>query len=226
MIAFSIFALLLRLLGTLGGVSRRATPTEPTPPDRMRSAEAMRSAEPARTHRQGEGPDDGPDDGLVDEPEEHPESLTAVLDPAAEEYLAWLADHHWPADEYLELERGWEVDRGRQAGWGWQIDRGRQADRGDWPAGLGPYEPAPIRSTCPQCLRHSDDVWPCWTCGRMLHSACGHGLRRRPVRRPYRTRDMSAEAAVTAEWICTDCSCVVGLDVERGDDRRGGDADS
>jgi len=144
-----------------------------------------------------------PDDG----PGEHPESLTAVLDPGAEEYLAWLADHHWPFDEYLELERDWLPDGDRQ------VDL-------DWQTGLEAYEPAPVQSTCPRCLRHSDDVWPCWTCGRLLHSACGHGLRRRSVRRPYRTRDMNAEA-VTAEWICTDCSCVVGLDVERGDDRPG-----
>ena len=31
--------------------------------------------------------------------DEHPESLTAVLAPGEEEYLAWLADHHWPGDE-------------------------------------------------------------------------------------------------------------------------------
>ncbi|MGH3390386.1 MAG: hypothetical protein ACRDOO_16080, partial [Actinomadura sp.] len=172
------------------------------------AAEPARCAEPPRAARP---------DG---EPEEHPESLTAVLDPAAEEYLAWLADHHWPFDEYLDLERGWRSDVDRHAARGGQTDLDRQVDR-DCQAGLEAYEPAPIRSTCPQCLRHSDDVWPCWTCGRLLHSACGHGLRRRSVRRPYRTRDMNAEA-VTAEWICTDCSCVVGLDVERGDDRPGG----
>lgn len=34
----------------------------------------------------------------------HPESMTAELDPADEEYLAFLADRLWPEDEYLELE--------------------------------------------------------------------------------------------------------------------------
>lgn len=44
---------------------------------------------------------------------EHPESLTTVLGPGDEEYLAWLADHHWPGDEYLDLEQEWlnEIDR-------------------------------------------------------------------------------------------------------------------
>jgi hypothetical protein len=204
MIAFTLLALLLRLLGTLGGASGRprARGSTPAPP----RAEPARCAEPARAARP-DGDPDTPRSASDDGPAEHPESLTAVLDPGAEEYLAWLADHHWPFDEYLELERGWLPDSDRQ------VDL-------DWQTGLETYEPAPVRSTCPRCLRHSDDVWPCWTCGRLLHSACGHGLRRRSVRRPYRTRDMNAEA-VTAEWICTDCSCVVGLDVERGDDRPG-----
>ena len=39
--------------------------------------------------------------------DEHPESLTTVLGPGDEEYLAWLADHHWPRDEYLDLEHDW-----------------------------------------------------------------------------------------------------------------------
>ncbi|QFG26043.1 hypothetical protein [Actinomadura sp. WMMB 499] len=34
----------------------------------------------------------------------HPESMTAELDPADEEYLACLADTLWPEDEYLEPE--------------------------------------------------------------------------------------------------------------------------
>ncbi|TDE11915.1 hypothetical protein [Actinomadura sp. 6K520] len=34
----------------------------------------------------------------------HPESMTAELDPADEEYLAFLADALWPDDEYAELE--------------------------------------------------------------------------------------------------------------------------
>ncbi|RKS74350.1 hypothetical protein BZB76_2861 [Actinomadura pelletieri DSM 43383] len=34
----------------------------------------------------------------------HPESMTAELDPADEEYLAFLADRLWPDDEYLEPE--------------------------------------------------------------------------------------------------------------------------
>ncbi len=40
----------------------------------------------------------------------HPESMTAHLAADAEEYLAWLADHHWPDDEYLDLERDWRSD--------------------------------------------------------------------------------------------------------------------
>ncbi|MCP2339532.1 hypothetical protein [Actinomadura rupiterrae] len=35
-------------------------------------------------------------------PPVYPESMTAELDPGDEEYLAWLADHLWPEDEYLE----------------------------------------------------------------------------------------------------------------------------
>ncbi|GAA4152156.1 hypothetical protein [Actinomadura keratinilytica] len=42
--------------------------------------------------------------GGPDGPGGHPESMTAVLDPADEEYLAWLADHLWPEDEYLDAE--------------------------------------------------------------------------------------------------------------------------
>ncbi|WP_067831497.1 hypothetical protein [Actinomadura kijaniata] len=34
----------------------------------------------------------------------YPESMTAELDPGDEEYLAWLADHLWPEDEYLDVE--------------------------------------------------------------------------------------------------------------------------
>jgi hypothetical protein len=34
----------------------------------------------------------------------HPESMTAELDPADEEYLAFLANELWPEDEYLEPE--------------------------------------------------------------------------------------------------------------------------
>ncbi|GAA4238007.1 hypothetical protein GCM10022254_52170 [Actinomadura meridiana] len=37
-------------------------------------------------------------------PADHPESMTAELDPADEEYLACLADALWPDDEYLETE--------------------------------------------------------------------------------------------------------------------------
>jgi hypothetical protein len=130
------------------------------------------------------------------EPDGHPESLTATLEPAAEEYLAWLADHHWPNDEYLELER--DVEPGLAPS-------------------TPPYEPRPSEpSACPRCLCPGEDVWPCRTCARLLHSACGHGMRRRPVSPPYRTRDMQSEAVI-AEWICTDCSSVVALDVDRGE---------
>ncbi|MCW2899468.1 MAG: hypothetical protein JWO67_1733 [Streptosporangiaceae bacterium] len=121
------------------------------------------------------------------------ESLTASLEAGAEEYLAWLADHHWPGDEYLDLERDWRAESGAAE---------PAADH----AGAG-------RSACPGCLGPSKDVWPCRTCGRLLHHACGHGMRRRLVRRPYRTRDMDSESVI-AEWVCTDCAAVVALDVD------------
>ncbi|GAA2073363.1 hypothetical protein GCM10009780_06540 [Actinomadura alba] len=140
---------------------------------------ARQGAEPTRTRER---------DG-------HPESLTATLEPAAEEYLAWLADHHWPNDEYLDLEHDWEFG----------LDTtGPPAER-----------PSAEPSACPRCLRPDEDVWPCRTCARLLHSACGHGMRRRLVFPPYRTRDMQSEAVI-AEWICTDCSSVVALDVDHG----------
>ncbi|MFG2000888.1 hypothetical protein ACGFNU_17255 [Spirillospora sp. NPDC048911] len=124
----------------------------------------------------------------------HPESLTAVLEPGAEEYLAWLADHHWPADEYLELEIEW---------------------RGE----LGTLEAPDLTEAppCPQCRRRREDVWPCPQCGRLLHSSCGHGMRRRQVEQPYRTHGTNSEAVI-AEWLCTGCTSVVGLDVDRGDE--------
>ncbi|MGH3239650.1 MAG: hypothetical protein ACRDNL_04665 [Spirillospora sp.] len=46
-------------------------------------------------------PDPPPRDAF---PAVHPESMTAELDPADEEYLAFLADALWPDDEYLEPE--------------------------------------------------------------------------------------------------------------------------
>ncbi|RAY10693.1 hypothetical protein DPM19_34115 [Actinomadura craniellae] len=109
-------------------------------------------------------------------PNRYPESMTAVLDPADEEYLAWLADYHWPGDEYLD-----------------HLDSALN---------------------CPRCDRLDDDVWPCRTCGRVLHAECGLGMRRRPVKQRYRTRDMPGSEAVVAEWICIDCSSVVGLDID------------
>jgi hypothetical protein len=63
----------------------------------------------------------------------HPESMTAHLAAGAEEYLAWLADHHWPDDEYLDLERGWRSD----------LDP------------FGTYEDGPM---CPGCHRPGHDV--------------------------------------------------------------------
>ncbi|MGH3242497.1 MAG: hypothetical protein ACRDNL_19125 [Spirillospora sp.] len=131
---------------------------------------------------------------------EHPESLTAVLGPGDEEYLAWLADHHWPGDEYLDLEHDWLGDT-------------EPADHAGPHAGpyAGPYE-SPL---CPRCDQRCEDVWPCPTCGRMLHSSCGHGMRRRRVDRPYRTRGTNPEAVI-AEWICMGCASVVGLDVDHG----------
>ncbi|WP_207945296.1 hypothetical protein [Actinomadura rubrisoli] len=131
-------------------------------------------------------------------PDVHPESLTAVLDPGDEEYLAWLADHHWPADEYLDLEHEW---RG-------ELDHGEPAEH---------YE-SPM---CPQCNQRREDVWPCPKCGRLLHSSCGHGMRRRWVERPYRTHGTNPEAVI-AEWICIGCTSVVGLDVDHGDEPDGG----
>ncbi|MFB4307535.1 hypothetical protein [Actinomadura sp. GTD37] len=129
---------------------------------------------------------------------EHPESLTTVLGPGDEEYLAWLADHHWPRDEYLDLEHDW-LD---------ELAFGEPAGR---------YE-APL---CPRCDLRREDVWPCPTCGRLLHSSCGHGMRRRAVDRPYRTHATNSEAVI-AEWICTGCASVVGLDVDHGDEPDGG----
>ncbi|WP_243722630.1 hypothetical protein [Actinomadura sp. 7K507] len=129
--------------------------------------------------------------------EEHPESLTAVLGPGDEEYLAWLADHHWPGDEYLDLEYEW-------------IGESEPADPD------GPY-PSPL---CPHCNLRREDVWPCPTCGRLLHSSCGHGMRRRRVDRPYRTHGTNSEAVI-GEWVCTGCTSVVGLDVDHGDEPDG-----
>jgi hypothetical protein len=52
------------------------------------------------------------------EPRGHPESMTAVLDPGDEEYLAWLADQLWPEDEYMDLELG---DGEEEAGGGLRL---------------------------------------------------------------------------------------------------------
>jgi hypothetical protein len=122
----------------------------------------------------------------------HPESMTAHLAADAEEYLAWLADHHWPDDEYLDLEHDWRVD----------LDPLRAYD-----------EPV-----CPGCRRTGHDVWPCHECGLMMHSTCGYGMRRKKISKPYRTRDMGAESVI-AEWLCERCASVVGLDVDRGDEK-------
>lgn len=120
----------------------------------------------------------------------HPESMTANLAADAEEYLAWLADHHWPEDEYLDLERGWRHE-------------------------IDPYDDRPV---CPGCRQPGHDVWPCHECGLMMHSSCGYGMRRKKIAKPYRTRDMGAESVI-AEWLCNRCASVVGLDVDRGDER-------
>ncbi|MFC5181339.1 hypothetical protein [Actinomadura harenae] len=123
----------------------------------------------------------------------HPESLTAELEPAAEEYLAWLADHHWPADDYLDLEQQWRHE-------------------------LGLLDLTEVPH-CPSCRLRREDVWPCPRCGRLLHSSCGHGMRRRQVNQPYRALGLGSEPeAVVAEWICTGCASVVGLDVENDSD--------
>ncbi|WP_246179199.1 hypothetical protein [Actinomadura decatromicini] len=130
--------------------------------------------------------------------EGHPESLTAVLGPGDEEYLAWLADHHWPGDEYLDLEHEWA----------------EELEHAETP---GCY----VSPQCPQCNLRREDVWPCPNCGRLLHPSCGHGMRRRQVERPYRTHATSSDAVI-AEWICTGCTSVVGLDVDHGDEPDGG----
>ncbi|MFC4909908.1 hypothetical protein [Actinomadura gamaensis] len=123
----------------------------------------------------------------------HPESLTAELEPGEEEYLAWLADHHWPADDYLDLEQQWRHELGL-------------LDLSEVPH-------------CPSCLLRREDVWPCPRCGRLLHSSCGHGMRRREVARPYHALGLGDDPeAVVAEWICTGCASVVGLDVENDSD--------
>jgi hypothetical protein len=119
----------------------------------------------------------------------HPESMTAHLVGGAEEYLAWLADHHWPDDEYLDIEQEWRSE----------------LEDGSCPM-------------CPGCQRPGPDVWPCHECGTLVHAGCGHGMRRTKIARPYRTRDMGSELVV-AEWRCKRCASVVGLDVDRGDDR-------
>ncbi|GAB3981544.1 hypothetical protein GCM10029978_082770 [Actinoallomurus acanthiterrae] len=54
----------------------------------------------------------------------------------------------------------------------------------------------------------------------MVHSTCGHGMRRRKIAKPYRTRDMDSESVV-AEWVCCRCASIVGLDVDRGDEETG-----
>jgi hypothetical protein len=124
----------------------------------------------------------------------HPESMTANLPADYEEYLAWLADHHWPDDEYLDLERDWRSD-------------------------LDPLDAHPIDGpTCPGCGRPGRDVWPCHECGMLMHSSCGHGMRRKKIARPYRIRDMGSELVI-AEWRCNRCTSVVGLDVDRGDEK-------
>ena len=123
----------------------------------------------------------------------HPESMTASLAADAEEYLAWLADRAWPDDEYLDLEREWRME-------------------------MDPLGYAEEPPTCPGCMRPGDDVWPCHECGLLMHSTCGYGMRRKKITRPYRTRDMASEIVV-AEWRCNRCTSVVGLDVDRGDER-------
>lgn len=139
------------------------------------------------------------------EPDVYPESLTAVLGRDEEAYLAWLADHHWPDDEYLALEEDWAADAAPE----------------------GPVAPAPPASSlspadCPRCRQPADDAWPCHTCGRTLHASCGLGMHRRRLDRPYRTPDMRDES-VTAEWVCTGCRTVIGLDVEHDGGEAGGE---
>jgi hypothetical protein len=173
----------------------------------------------------------------------HPESLTATLDPDSEEYLAWLADHHWPCDEYLDLELEWRNELAvtelpdvpglpghpgllghpglpeHSAGLsGLPGHPGLPGHQGlaDLHGPLDPAEPYEI-PLCPHCRQRREDVWPCPQCGRLLHSSCGHGMRRRRLAHPYRTHASDHEAVV-AEWICTGCLSIVGLDVDHGDE--------
>ncbi|MFI6516744.1 hypothetical protein ACIBF1_14380 [Spirillospora sp. NPDC050679] len=168
-------------------------PTSEHPGSEHPPLEYPAAAHPAPA-RSASAPPDSSDSGAPG----HPESLTAVLEPEAEEYLAWLADYHWPADEYLELEEHWRHE----------LD----------PSGTP--DPAEI-PLCPQCRLRREDVWPCPHCGRLLHSSCGHGMRRRRVERPYQTW-MTDSEAVVAEWLCTGCASVVGLDVGHDDEPGGG----
>ncbi|HEY8480988.1 MAG TPA: hypothetical protein VIL71_14275 [Spirillospora sp.] len=64
------------------------------------SSGALRTEIPAAEDvPDGSVPADPPPSGAV-----YPESMTAELDPADEEYLAFLANQLWPNDEYAELE--------------------------------------------------------------------------------------------------------------------------
>ena len=110
----------------------------------------------------------------------------------AHKVLDRLASEDPQAATYLDLERGWRVD-------------------------IDPFsvDDEPI---CPGCHRPGHDVWPCHECGLMMHSSCGYGMRRKKIAKPYRTRDMGSESVI-AEWLCERCASVVGLDVDRGDER-------
>src|SRR5690606_41360117 len=102
----------------------------------------------------------------------------------------WLADQLWPGDEYLDLEYEWLAEA-------------------DLPDQDGHY----LSPLCPHCRLRREDVWPCPSCGRLLHPSCGHGMRRRRVDRPYRTHGTHSEAVI-GDWVCTGTTAVDGIDVD------------
>ncbi|MEW2355988.1 hypothetical protein [Spirillospora sp. NPDC029432] len=79
-----------------------------------------RSREPG-TARPGLAPRPAPPDRRAAEPKPpgpYPESMTAELEPWEEEYLACLADHLWPEDEYLDQEHRLDHDGDGDCGGG------------------------------------------------------------------------------------------------------------
>src|SRR3569833_874104 len=61
----------------------------------------------------------------------HPESMTANLAADTEEYLAWLADHHWPEDKKHNHKHSKQHE----------------------------IDPFDVRPVCPGCRQPGHDVW-------------------------------------------------------------------